>query len=190
MGRRAVEATRDLMAAGMLAEDDPIAKASMENTRYRVAADGTLPDGVPTAPEEHKTTSLAEFDKEVSDHKKGLGAFAENREAAGIMAATRKRLSETTDQAVPSGMLAPSFERAARAVQAKWEEGGRQDNSARMDATELMRKAMIDSSTYVHTEKVLEERSSQRLNPIQATAQRLAGVRKPARPCNSDAVEL
>lgn len=185
-----VEATRDLMAAGMLAEDDPIAKASMENTRYRVAADGTLPDGVPTQPEEHQMTSLAAFDKDISDHKKGMPALAQNREAVGVMMATRKRLSETKEQEAPSGMLAPSYERAARAVQAQWEAGGRQDNAARMDATDLMRKAMVDSSVYVHTEKVLEARASQRLNPIQAAAMRLAGTRKPARPRNTEAVEL
>lgn len=185
-----VEATRNLMAAGMLEKDDPIAMASMDNPSYRMAADGTLPGGDPLALKEHPTISLVEFDQKLRDDKSAMPAFAANREAVGVLAGTRKRLAEAEGQEVPTGMLAPSFERAARAIQAEWESGGRKDPNALNDAREMMTTAMLDSSAYVHVEKELDKEAARPVNPIMAAARRLAGKRAPARPRNAEAVEL
>lgn len=184
-----VEAARDLMAAGMIDREDPLVRGAMANSSFLMAADGTMPGGEPWQPDSHLTTKLPELQGKIQDLK-AAPDFTGSREAGTILAGAQKRLTQVDGQEVPSGMLAPSLERAARAIHTQWEAGGKQDKSALNQAQNLMMDSMLNTAAHVHVEKTLEDRSAKPVNRIVDAARRMAGRRAPQKPLGADQVEL
>jgi hypothetical protein len=194
-----IEAARDLVAAGCIKKDDPILLASMDNDAFLISVDSTRPGGEPFEVSHHNRIDKATFEANATqgfwrsrfDYSEPASARTQhNRELKCIVAATKQKFFNNPEGDENVGSLAPSYERAARAIQKQWETGGAHDRQTLRAAKEVMTEGMICATQHIHAERCLEARQSDRTTRIRDAALRMVGSKRAPQKPLRDQLEI